>query len=110
MSEKKVAKIIAFLQNNLREQRLNITKIILFGSYAKGGASAESDIDIVIVSGDFRNKNIFERVNLIKNAEIKTIKKFMMPLDIITLTPEELENEASLISGYAKQGKVLFAA
>jgi hypothetical protein len=34
----------------------------------------------------------------------------MIPLDLITLTPEELENEASLISGYARQGKVLFAA
>jgi predicted nucleotidyltransferase len=87
----------------LKEKGLKVSKIIIFGSQAKGMASAESDIDIVIVSEDFRRKNIFKRANLTKDAEIRTIKKFMIPLDIITMTPEEYENRTSLMAEYAPQ-------
>jgi len=40
----------------LKEGKLKIEKIILFGSYARGNAHPYSDIDICIVSSDF-NKN-----------------------------------------------------
>jgi len=92
----------------LKDKGLNISKIILFGSQAKGESTEESDIDILIISNDFRNKDIFERVELIKEAEIKTIKKFMIPLDIITMTQEEFESETSLIAEYVKDGEVIY--
>ena len=63
---------------------------------------------MVVVSKNFRNKDIFERVELIKEAEIMTIKKFMVPLDIVTMTPEEFESETSLIAEYAKRGEVVY--
>ncbi len=75
----------------------------------RGTATEESDIDIVIVSEDFKKKNIFKRANLTKDAEIRTIKKFMIPLDIITLTPEEYESRKSLSAEYAHQGKIVYA-
>ena len=108
MAKSKVVKVIKFLEESLREKNLNVSKIILFGSYAKGKPTGESDVDIAIVSEDFRNKDIFERVELIKEAEIKTIKKFMIPLDIITMTPEELESETSLIADFVKVGEVIY--
>ncbi len=80
------------------------------GSHLSGTAGEGSDIDIVIVSEDFRKKNIFKRVDLIKDAEIQTIKKFLVPLDVIAMTPEEYENRASIIAEYAHSGEVLFAA
>lgn len=106
MAKSKVVKVIKFLEESLKEKKINVSKIILFGSYAKGKPTGESDIDIV--SEVFRNKDIFERVELIKEAEIKTIKKFMIPLDIITMTPEELESETSLIAEYVKDGEVVY--
>ncbi|MEW6327242.1 MAG: nucleotidyltransferase domain-containing protein [Thermodesulfobacteriota bacterium] len=109
MAKSRVTKVINFLESSLRE-KLHISKIILFGSQARGKTTGESDIDILIVSEDFRNKDIFERVGLIKEAEIMTIKKFMIPLDIITMTPEEFESGTSLISDYAKNGEVVYAA
>jgi hypothetical protein len=33
----------------------------------------------------------------------------MVPLDIITLTPEEYENRTSLATEYAREGKVVYA-
>ena len=37
-----------------------------------------------------------------------TIKKFMIPLDIITMTQEEFESETSLIAEYVKDGEVIY--
>ena len=110
MSKTKVRKIIRFLHDNLNKQNLKISKIALFGSQAKGNVTEESDIDIVIVSKEFRGKTIFERVALIKESEVLTIRKFMVPLDIIAMTPEEFEGESSLIAAYAKEGEIIFAS
>ena len=110
MAKRAIKEVITFFEKCLRNTGLNISKIIIFGSYAYGKPTEESDIDIVIVSKDFKKKNIFERAKLTKEAEIRTIKKFVIPLDIITMTPEELKSGRSIISDYAKNGKVLFAA
>ena len=110
MAAKKVRAIIEFFRDKLIEREVNVSKIILFGSQASGKTGVDSDIDIVVVSEDFRRKNIFRRVDLIKDAEVQTIKKFMVPLDIITMTPEEYESRTSLIAEYAHHGRVLYAA
>lgn len=41
----------------LREDKLPISKVILFGSYAKGTQKKWSDIDLCIVSPKFENAN-----------------------------------------------------
>ncbi len=107
MDKGAVLNAIAFMEKCLVEEGLAVSKIILFGSQAQGGANHESDVDVAIISEDFYGKDIFKRAALTKQAEIRTIKKFMMPFDIITLTPNELESENSLIAEYVKNGKVL---
>ncbi len=108
MAKNTVVEAIKFLEKCLKDKGLNISKIILFGSQAKGESTEESDIDILIVSNDFQDKDIFERATLTKDAEIMTIKKFMIPLDIITMTQEEFESETSLIAEYVKDGEVIY--
>lgn len=105
MAENAVIDVIKFLERRLTESGLNISKIILFGSQAEGRATEESDIDVAIVSEDFHGKDIFERAALTKEAEIMAIKKFIVPLDIITLTPGELESNTTLITKYAASGQ-----
>lgn len=104
MAQKRVEEIVQFFFNCLKEQELKISRIIVFGSRAKDTATNESDIDIIIVSEDFKRKNIFKRADMTKDAEIRTIRKFMVPLDIITMTPEEYENKTSLMAAYAREG------
>lgn len=109
MAKDTVIEAVKYFEMCLKKSGVSISKIILFGSQAKGQAVEESDIDIVVVSKDFENKDIFERARFTKEAEIMTIKKFMIPFDIITMTPEEFESETSLIAGYAKDGEVIYA-
>jgi uncharacterized protein len=104
MAQNRATKVVQFLCNCLKEKGLTINKVILFGSQAKGFSTAESDIDIVIVSEEFRNKNIFKRAELTKDAEIRTIRKFMVPLDIITITPEEYEDRTAI------NGKIVYTS
>ncbi len=110
MDKGTVLEAVRVMEHCLEAKGLNISKLILFGSHAKGEAASESDIDIAIISKDFRDKDIFERAQMTKDAEILTIKKFMIPLDIITLTPEEFESETSLVAGYAREGEVVYGA
>jgi len=110
MAKSKVKEAVKFFQKCLDETGLHVSRLIIFGSQAKGNAHGDSDIDLLIVADDFRAKNIFQRAQLTKDAEIKTNKKFLIPLDIITLTPEEFESETSLAATYAKSGKVLQTA
>jgi len=110
MFKSKAVAAVRFFRAQLKENNIAITKIILFGSQAKGNASAESDVDLVVISNDFRNKNIFKRLAMIKEAEIATIRKYMIPFDVIMMTPDEFASGTSLVAEYAKQGKEISAA
>jgi len=61
-------------------------QVILFGSYATGTAKEMSDIDVLVVSSDFRGKNVRERLELLGVAAVR----IMEPIQAYGLTPEEL--------------------
>ncbi|MBI5374974.1 MAG: nucleotidyltransferase domain-containing protein [Candidatus Schekmanbacteria bacterium] len=107
MVKREVLKAVKFFRNCLEEKEIDVTKIVLFGSQQRGNAVNESDIDIVLVSSDFRRKSLVNRLMLIKDAEVATIKKFMVPLDVILMTPEEFCSDSSIVAGYARSGEVL---
>jgi predicted nucleotidyltransferase len=100
---------IKFLEHCLIESGLEISKIILFGSQANGRATDESDVDVLIISNDFQGKDIFERAAMTREAEVMTLRRFMIAFDIITLTLEEFGNRNSLVSEYAKNGEVIYS-
>jgi len=64
MVNKEIIGIKETLLNLFQKKGIKITKIAIFGSYAKGRQKVDSDIDIIIVSPDFRNEDIFEKVEL----------------------------------------------
>lgn len=108
MVEGKIREIIAFFAGQLHRRGLRISKIILFGSQAEGSAMPDSDIDIAVVSEDFRDKNIMERAELLNGADAVTIRKFMVPLDVVMMSPEDYAKESSIIAAYVRQGQVMF--
>lgn len=111
MAQRKTVSAAMFLKKGLEDRGITVSKIILFGSQARGNAVAENDLDLVVVSEDFRGKSIFKRAEMIGDAEYLTVKKFKIPIDILLKTPEEMENNASIIARYVKRdGVVVFAA
>lgn len=101
---KKIGRIIREL---LGQKGINAQKIVIFGSYAKSIEKEDSDIDIIIVSRDFRNKSIFERVEQACGIDRELVRRTKKPFDIIYYSDEEWENSKSLIINAAKENGVV---
>lgn len=84
----------------------NPEKIVLFGSHARGDATADSDVDLLVVvstQGSIRQKAI-ESDTLLSDRRA--------PLDLIVRTPEQLEMESRMIGSVImpalEEGKALY--
>ncbi|MGP8215946.1 MAG: nucleotidyltransferase domain-containing protein [Bacteroidia bacterium] len=56
MAQKEVIKLIKKFLNYLNKEGISIQQAYLYGSYAEGNATAESDIDVMLIS-DIFDKN-----------------------------------------------------
>lgn len=63
----------------LQEENIKIEKVILFGSYAKGTQRKDSDIDLAIISPDFKEEDC------IKNMTLLLCKANLLKVDIQTI-------------------------
>lgn len=87
-------------------ERFSPNKVILFGSWARGEANPDSDVDFLVVmpyTGSKREWQVQIR---------RELKDFDVPKDIIVVSPEELEHKATL-NGYiyqiaVREGKTLY--
>lgn len=81
-------------------------KIILFGSYAYGQPTTDSDLDIMVVM------DTAERPHKRAVSLRKLLRDISVPKDIIVKTPEEFERYkdviGSIIFPAAHHGKVLY--
>lgn len=111
MDKETIMKAGFHLKECIEGKGVSVSKIILFGSQARGRTHKDSDVDFIVVSEDFRDKNIFERADMIGDAEFLTVKAFKIPIDLLLKTPEEIEKGASITADYVeKEGVVVWAA
>jgi predicted nucleotidyltransferase len=89
MDKAKIDEVVEYLKQSLFINGIRVDSIALFGSALKGNMDRESDIDLIIISSDFINLDLFERAKLTMKPERETLRKFNIPMDIINLSPEE---------------------
>ena len=86
-------------------QNYNPNKIILFGSYATGNPTLDSDVDLMIVIETSRRSKEL-------GAEISANLKQSFPMDIVVKTPSEIKRRLQLGDFFLKDvmenGKVLY--
>jgi len=72
---------------------LNVYKIILFGSYARGTANEDSDIDLVVLlDTDEFAKTVDERLNRRRPISTALLEvNYQFPMDIIVYSKGEFE-------------------
>lgn len=88
--------IISFLGKNkdLLKKEFNVTKIALFGSYARNEARKDSDIDIIVDMADldymklidlkeFLEKRFQKKVDVVTFGGVRTFVKRQIDKDII---------------------------
>ena len=104
MDKNAVLKIISQFQKTLELKGIRINKTILFGSCAMGLQKEESDIDVVVISEDFKDKGYWERIDLLSDV----IYELFEPIEAVAMTKEEWEKGGSFIVDYAKDGEVVY--
>ena len=88
---KKITETIEKFKQSLEELGIRVKKIIIFGSYATKKARKHSDIDVVVISDDFKEMNLLKRLETIGLALAKA--KIMEPIEALGYTEEEYNSE-----------------
>lgn len=88
----------------IENEGITIAKVIIFGSYAKGMASRQSDIDLCIVSPEFGKDPVGELQFLLKQS-----RKIDDRIEPIPVSVDEYRDTVSpLIFEVKKFGKEIF--
>ena len=89
------------------KRHIGVKKVILFGSRAQGNELKSSDIDLVVISEDFKKLSFLERLEFL---ELEW--KYSIPIDAVGYTPkeyEEMSGRIGIISKIKKYGKEIYA-
>ncbi|MFO7975454.1 MAG: nucleotidyltransferase domain-containing protein [Candidatus Hydrogenedentota bacterium] len=78
-------------------ERFQPDRIILFGSYAKGDPTPDSDLDLLVVTpveGSRRNK---------ANEIDLALADRTIPLDVLVVTPDQFEKQKDVIGSIVRE-------
>ncbi len=88
-------------------RRFQPERIILFGSYAYGTPTEDSDVDLLVVMP-------FEGRKSQQAIEIRRAVRAKFPMDLIPITPERLKHRIEIedffLQEIVEKGKVLYEA
>src|SRR4030042_2508586 len=96
---KNIKKYILELERN----KIPVKKAILFGSYAKGLARPESDIDVALISNVFSGDRFKDRQRIIPLR-----RKIDSRIEPLPFTPEAFDNGGMLAEEIKKHGILIF--
>ncbi len=103
MGERKIDEVIRKMAGF--KQRAAISKIIVFGSFARGKFTEHSDIDLLLVNPKFKGKKFHERT---KGLWLQW--DLGLPVDFICYTPKEfnaLKKRPTIVKEALKEGVVV---
>ncbi len=88
-------------------ERFGAQKVILFGSYANGTPTVDSDVDLLVVM-PFTGRSVDESV------KIRMALRPAFPVDLLIRTSEKIQERIqqgdTFLSDIMENGKVLYAA
>ena len=88
-------------------EQFHAERVILFGSYAHGNVTADSDVDLLVI-GQFKGRSVD------KSVEIRMKLKPHFPVDILIRSPEKVQQRIEMgdcfMQEIIEKGKVLYEA
>lgn len=87
--------------------QFGVERVVLFGSYARGAATEDSDVDFLVISS-------FQGRSVDLSVKIRMQLRPHFPVDIIVRTPEKVRRRLEMGDGFMQEilqkGKVLYEA
>lgn len=101
-TRQQIEKDIKEFVKELEKLGIKSEKVILYGSFAKNKQTADSDIDLVVISENFERLNILERLEILGRAAGIVFK----PIKALGFTPDEVRTrrKASILEEAIKTG------
>lgn len=90
-----IKKILKDYRVELKKHGVRVTKMLLYGSYARGNPKPYSDIDVVVISPDLAKYTPLKRQEFLA---VRTIP-INAPLEVIGYTPKEFRFSKGTIFG-----------
>ena len=88
-------------------EQFGAERVILFGSYAQGKITADSDVDLLVI-GPFKGRSVD------KSVEIRMKLRPQFPVDILVRTTEKVRQRIEMgdcfMQEILEKGKVLYEA
>ena len=95
-------KVIAYLER--LQKHIHVSQALVYGSFAQGKASTDSDVDLLIISEDFGSLDEDKRSRLLYRASVG----FPYDLHVYGLTSSEYKNASPLTTlGAIRQSKTI---
>jgi uncharacterized protein len=82
---------------------VRVEKLYLFGSYAVGHPTADSDIDLAVISSSFDRKGLVERQEILGEA----VANVGAPIDAIGYGSREARGPSAFLKEIFRKGKSL---
>jgi len=82
---------------------IKVERAFLFGSAARGNMSRHSDIDLIIISNQFKKMNLIERLKFL--SHLRSDKFIHVPMDILGYTKTEFDKLTKVSDMFAEAKK-----
>lgn len=87
--------------------RFGAERVILFGSYARGTVTEDSDVDLLVI-GPFEGRSVD------RSVEIRMELRPRFPMDLLVRTPEKVRERIQMGDEFMREiveeGKILYEA
>lgn len=97
-----IKKIVKKYIKVLEENNIRIIEAVIFGSWARGTAKKESDIDIALVSDAFTGDRFEDRRKIVPLR-----RKIDSRIEPIPFTPEDFYNSGIMVEEIKRTGKII---
>ena len=86
-TRQKIKNIVGEYKKTLLDLGIRVERVILFGSFAKGKPKKDSDIDLIVISNDFKKLNLRKRLEVLGVAAARIMK----PIEAKGYTLKEIQ-------------------
>ena len=106
---KRIAKEFAI---KLKERNIDVKFIVLFGSYAWGVPRGTSDIDLAVISPQFKRMSQLKRLELLSDISRKISISLPIDIDVVGFTPDEIDHAGyfDLAAQIREKGDIILKA